>query len=89
MALGARQADVLSLVLREGVSLAAIGLVLGLFAALLATRALSSLLFQVAPNDPTAFASIILIFGLAALFGCFLPARRAANIDPNVALRYE
>lgn len=89
MALGARRKDVLTLVLSEGVSLAAIGLVFGLSAALLSTRILSSLLYEVTPGDPTAFAAMILVFAFAALLGCILPARRAANIDPNVALRYE
>jgi putative ABC transport system permease protein len=89
MALGARRSDVLTLVLREGVSLAAIGLALGLLGALIATRALTSLLYGVTPADPAVFAAIVLIFGSTALLGCFLPARRAAAIHPNVALRYE
>jgi predicted permease len=89
MALGARQRDVLSLVLREGLSLAMAGLALGIVCALLATRALSSLLYGISPTDPGAFLGISLVFACVALLGCYIPARRAAKIDPNIALRYE
>jgi putative ABC transport system permease protein len=61
----------------------------GLVCALLLTRTLSSLLFGVTANDPASFAAVVLLFAAVALFGCYLPARRASKIDPIVALRYE
>lgn len=89
MALGARQGDILNLVLREGVLLASTGILAGLGAALASTRVLATLLYQVTPADPEAFAAIVPIFGFTALLGCLLPALRASRIDPNTALRYE
>lgn len=89
MALGADRGDVLTLVLREGGALVVAGLVLGLIAALLLTRTISSLLFGVGTSDPASFAAVVLVFGAVAMLGCYLPARRASKIDPNVALRYE
>lgn len=89
MALGARQADVLGLILREGLILAAIGLAAGLLGALFCTRALASFLFGTTPSDPTAFCGIAAVFILTALLSCYIPARRAARIDPNEALRYQ
>lgn len=89
MALGARQEDVLGLVLREGLVLAGAGFAIGLTAALLCTRTLSSFLYDISPSDPACFVGIAVVFGMTALLGSYLPARRAANIDPNVALRYQ
>ncbi len=89
MALGADRGAILALVLRQGGRLVAAGLILGIVAAFLLTRMLSGLLFEVKPSDPASFAAVAILFGAVAMLGCYLPARRASNIDPNVALRYE
>jgi putative ABC transport system permease protein len=89
MAVGARARDVVGLVLREGGRMAALGGTLGLLAALALTRLLESLLFGVSPTDPASFAAVIAFLFACALLGCWLPARRAARVDPVIALRYE
>jgi predicted permease len=89
MALGARPHDVLRLIVSQGVGLSAAGAVLGILAALGATRYLASLLYGVHPFDPLTFAAVVLILGVVALAACFLPAWRAMRVDPMVALRYE
>jgi predicted permease len=89
MALGARPASVLWLVLREGVWLTAMGLAIGLPLAALAGRALSGLLYQVSPLDPVVFAAAPLVLAIAAVAACYLPARRATRIMPLTALRTE
>ena len=89
LALGARAADVIGLIVWEGMALALLGLALGLAAALGLTRLMASLLFGVTPGDPATFAAVALLLTLVALLACFLPARRAAKVDPMVALRYE
>jgi putative ABC transport system permease protein len=89
MALGARRRDVLALVVRQGFALAAAGLVIGVAGALALTRVLRSLLFSVSATDPAVFASIVGLLALVALLACYLPARRAARVDPMVALRHE
>ncbi|HET8646643.1 MAG TPA: ABC transporter permease, partial [Vicinamibacteria bacterium] len=89
MAVGARARDVIGLVLREGGRLAGLGAALGLLAALALTRLMESLLFGVSPTDPVSFAAVAAFLFLCALLGCWLPARRAARVDPVVALRYE
>ena len=89
MALGAKRQDVLLMVLREGVTLTAGGLICGLLAAILLTRLMSSLLFGVRATDLGVYASISLLLLTVALAACYLPARRATNVDPMVALRYE
>jgi putative ABC transport system permease protein len=89
LALGAGTADVLKLVLRQGMTLALVGEVLGLAGALALTRVIRGLLFALTPTDATTF---ILVFGLlkvVALLACYVPARRATKVDPLVALRYE
>jgi predicted permease len=89
MALGARSHDVLRAVLQQGLTLTGIGLVLGLGGALAATRIIRSRLYQVTPTDPLTFVCVGLLLTSVALLACYLPARRAARIDPMVALRYE
>jgi putative ABC transport system permease protein len=89
MAVGARTTDVVGLVLREGGRLAALGGALGLLAALALTRLMESLLFGVSPTDPASFAAVVAFLFACALLGCWLPARRAARVDPVIALRYE
>ena len=89
MALGASAGDVLKLVLRSGFKLAAIGIVVGLIAAFVATRVLSSLLYEVSATDPSIFFIDAFLLAAAALLACYIPARRATRVDPLVALRYE
>jgi putative ABC transport system permease protein len=87
MALGAAQGGIFRLVIAQGLRLAAVGLVLGLLAALAMTRAMKSLLVGVSPTDPITFAAISVFFLGVAILACWLPARRAAGVDPVVALR--
>jgi putative ABC transport system permease protein len=89
MALGARSADVFRLVLHEATLLIVVGVAAGLGAAWAATRILSSQLYEVSSTDPPTFVLIAVLVTVATLLACFLPARRAANVDPMVALRYE
>ncbi len=89
MALGARAADVLTLVLREGMAPVLLGGAAGMLAALAATRVLRTMLFGVTPLDPVSFAAAPLVLAAVALLACYLPARRATRVDPLVALREE
>jgi predicted permease len=89
MALGARRSDVMELVLREAMLLVAIGLVTGIPLALASTRVLHSFLFGLKSTDPLSLIAVILLLGTVAAVAGFIPARRAARIDPMVALRYE
>jgi predicted permease len=89
MALGARAADVLRMVIGEGLMLAALGVAVGLLGALWVTEGLSSLLFGVTPTDPATFGVVALLLVAVAAVASFIPARRAIKVDPVVALRYE
>jgi putative ABC transport system permease protein len=89
MALGARSEQVLGLVLREATTLAVVGIAVGLLTALALSRSLSTLLFNVSPRDPLAFAAAPLVLLLTAVVAAWLPARRAARVDPVEALRRE
>jgi predicted permease len=89
MALGAQRHNVLSAVIRQGMMLTLAGCGLGVILAVAFTRVVSSLLYGVTPNDPVTFILTVLLLSVVALVSCWLPARRAAKIDPMVALRYE
>jgi putative ABC transport system permease protein len=87
MALGARAVDVLRMTLGEAMRLVMIGGVIGLAAGLALTRAMTSLLYGVSASDPATFAAALILLAAVALVACYLPARRAARVDPMVALR--
>jgi predicted permease len=89
MALGARPFDVLCMVLADGARMTVIGICIGLLAALGLTRLMSSMLFGIKPTDPLTFALVAVLLGAIALLACFVPAQRAMQVDPMVALRYE
>jgi ABC-type lipoprotein release transport system permease subunit len=89
MAIGATRIDILRLVLREGLRLAALGGAVGLIAALALTRLLRSLLFQVEPHDPVSFAAVTLLLVLVTLAATLIPARAAMGVGPASALRGE
>ena len=89
LALGALPGDVLRLVLRQGMALAVAGLALGLAGAIALGRFVAQLLYEVQPYDPVTLATVAAVLAVVALFACYLPARRAAHVDPLVALRYE
>jgi ABC-type antimicrobial peptide transport system permease subunit len=86
-ALGAQQLDILRLVIGQGLTLALAGIVWGLGGALALTRLMKTLLFRVSATDPATFAGVAALFLLAALAASYIPARRAAEIDPMTALR--
>ena len=87
MALGADSADIRTLVLRRGMTWTVIGLALGLGSAALMSRMLTSLLFETSPFDPLSFVAGPIVFLAVAVVACVIPARKAAGIDPVVALR--
>jgi ABC-type antimicrobial peptide transport system permease subunit len=89
MALGARQASILRMILAKGAGLIAAGMVIGLFASYGLTRFLASQIWGVSVTDPWTFVAVVIIISLVGLTACLLPARRAAQVDPLVALRYE
>jgi putative ABC transport system permease protein len=87
MSLGADRGRVERMILREGGVLVAIGLALGMPAALIATRVIRGLLFGVAPTDPATFAGVALLMAVIGLAACWIPAMRAARVDPAVTMR--
>jgi ABC-type antimicrobial peptide transport system permease subunit len=89
MALGANPRDVVGLVVRQGALLALAGIAIGLAAAFALTRLLGGMLFEVSATDPATFAGIAGLLAAVALTAAYLPARRAARVDPVVALRAE
>jgi predicted permease len=89
MALGARTSDVLRLILRQGMALTGIGLAAGLIAAGAATRLVASMLFEVQASDPATYIGVAALLGVVSLAASYIPARRAARVDPASALRQE
>ena len=88
-ALGATTRDIYRLVIGQGMALTVAGLLLGMGGALLLTRWMSVLLFGVSPTDALTFAVVPIVLGLVALAACYIPAHRAAQVDPMTAIRYE
>lgn len=89
MALGAQRPAVVRVIVGQGVRLALLGLCIGVVAAVVVTRWMSSVLFDVKPTDPLTFAAVTVVLGTVAFLASYLPARRAMRVDPMVALRYE
>jgi putative ABC transport system permease protein len=89
MALGAQAADAVRMVLSEAMKLALIGGAIGLAAALILARVMASLLYGVSASDPLTFIAVLILLAAVALVACYLPARRAARVDPVIALRSE
>lgn len=89
MALGARASTVLWMVIRRTLILSAAGVAIGTLGAWLATRLLTTFLFETTPTDPGTFTAVALTIFIAALAAGFIPARRATQVDPLVALRHE
>ncbi len=89
MALGASAKSVLRLILGQGAALAGLGLALGLAGAIAGTRLLTTMLFQVRPNDPVVYLAVTILLGVVAFLASYVPARRASKVDPLTALRQE
>jgi putative ABC transport system permease protein len=87
LALGARPSEVLTLVLRQGMGLVALGLALGAFGGVALSRAMAGLVFGIAPGDPVTFAAGAAVLAVVGAAACFVPARRAAGVDPMISLR--
>jgi putative ABC transport system permease protein len=89
VALGAQRSDVLRLVVQQGMRLAIVGVALGLVGAWALTRVLQNLLYEITPTDPVTYLVVTSALCFVALLACYLPARRAARVNPMEALRYE
>jgi len=89
MALGAQRSDMLRMILRQSLTIVGIGLVVGLISALAMTRLMTTLLYGVSANDVSTYAIVLVLLAGAALLASYFPARRAMNVDPLIALRYE
>ena len=89
MAVGAQRSDILRMILREGLSLSIAGVLMGLVGAAWLGHFLSGLVFGIAPSDPLTFIAVSMLLTLVAAAACYVPARRAARIDPATALKYE
>jgi ABC-type antimicrobial peptide transport system permease subunit len=89
VALGAKQADILAMVMRQGLVLALSGVAIGILAAFGITRLMTSLLFGTSPTDPVTYAGVVFLLSIVTLAACYIPARRASQVDPMVALRYQ
>ena len=89
MALGAEHDQIVGMVVRQGMRMALAGIAVGMLAALALTRLMASMLYDVKSSDPATFFTVALVLALTALVACFLPALKAARVDPMVALRYE
>ena len=89
MALGGQRRDVLRLIMAEAAKLTSVGILIGIVGALALTRVMAGLLFQVKPGDPAILAAVATLLALVALIACYIPARRATQVDPMIALRHE
>ena len=89
MALGARSADVLAMVLRMGVKMIAVGIGIGLLASFFASRVLTAQVWGISVHDPSTMAAVVAVVLMAGAAACYFPARRATRVDPMIALRYE
>jgi putative ABC transport system permease protein len=89
MALGAQSADVLKLVMRQGLIISCVGVAVGLVGAFLFTRFMTRVLYQVGATDPLTYLSVTVALILVAMVACYIPARRATQVDPATTLHYE
>jgi ABC-type antimicrobial peptide transport system permease subunit len=89
VALGARRADVMRLVLGQSLLVIAIGIILGVGGAAMVTRYLAAMLYGLTPLDAATFVGVSLLFAIVALIASYVPARRATRVDPLIALRYD